>query len=69
MFNPKSTQLIEQQAINKTCDWKPEAGFKQKLISTSSNSSTTSTKSLNGDLNSMSGKKIRCSIKSNQDHF
>lgn len=49
MFNPKSTNNSQS---NKPL-WKPK-GFRQKLISTSSNSSTNSSRSLSDDFNSIS---------------
>ena len=55
MFNPKSTNGGAQTESSKQPPlWKPK-GFRQKLISTSSNSSTASSKSLNDDFNSLSG--------------
>lgn len=56
MFNPKSMNGIAQMESSKQQPplWKPK-GFRQKLISTSSNSSTTSSKSMSDDFNSLSG--------------
>ena len=54
MFNPKSTNGGAPLTDSKPQPmWKPK-GFRQKLISTSSNSSTNSSKSLNDDFNSLS---------------
>lgn len=53
MFNPKSTILQTSPLSKVNCLWKPRAGFRQKLMSTSSNSSTNSSRSLNEDFNSL----------------